>query len=161
MAAKKNAATQTPSEPTRQRRKAKADQNETAPTPAPPPAEPAAAATAEERTVSVREPSSTVPAMPAEGPTTTPADGPAMPPPAANQLSALEAAVRVLAETGQAMSCPELIAAMADKGYWRSPKGRTPHATLYASFLRELQTKGDDARFRKAGRGKFRLQGTR
>ena len=58
------------------------------------------------------------------------------------------------------MSCPELIAAMAAKGYWTSPQGRTPHATLYASFLRELQNKGDDARFRKSERGKFMLKGT-
>jgi len=74
--------------------------------------------------------------------------------------SALEAAARVLAETGRAMSCPELITAMAAKGYWKSPKGRTPHATLYASFLRELQTKGADARFLKTERGKFMLKGT-
>jgi len=75
-------------------------------------------------------------------------------------LSALQAAARVLAETGRAMSCPELITAMAAKGYWKSPKGRTPHATLYASFLRELQTKGADARFLKTERGKFMLKGT-
>jgi hypothetical protein len=74
------------------------------------------------------------------------------------KLSALEAAVRVLGETGQAMSCPELIAAMAAKGYWSSPKGRTPASTLYASILRELQTKGDSARFRKSERGKFMLK---
>ena len=67
--------------------------------------------------------------------------------------------MRVLAETGQAMSCPELIAAMAAKGYWSSPKGKTPASTLYASLLRELQSKGENARIRKAERGKFILRG--
>jgi hypothetical protein len=76
---------------------------------------------------------------------------------AANKLSALDAAARVLGETGQAMSCAELIAAMAAKGYWSSPKGRTPAGTLYSGILRELQTKGDKARFIKSERGKFQL----
>src|SRR5689334_17930224 len=40
------------------------------------------------------------------------------------KLSALDAAAKVLGETGQAMNCTELIAAMADKGYWSSPNGR-------------------------------------
>jgi hypothetical protein len=84
----------------------------------------------------------------------------AMPPdeiPPTNKLSALDAAAKVLGETGQAMTCQELIAAMAAKGYWSSPKGRTPASTLYAALLRELQAKEDQARFRKAGRGKFLL----
>jgi hypothetical protein len=49
---------------------------------------------------------------------------------------------------------------MAAKGYWQSPKGRTPAGTLYSALLRELQTKGDQARFRKTGRGKFALRPT-
>jgi hypothetical protein len=75
----------------------------------------------------------------------------------ANKRSALDAAAKVLDETGQAMSCAELIATMAAKGYWSSPKGRTPAGTLYSAILRELQTKGDKARFCKSQRGKFRL----
>src|SRR5262249_47426771 len=71
------------------------------------------------------------------------------------KLSALNAAVRVLEETKQAMSCPELIGVMATKGYWTSPGGKTPAATLYSSMLRELQTKGKEARFKKIERGKF------
>jgi hypothetical protein len=73
------------------------------------------------------------------------------------RLSALDAAVRVLGETGQPMACAELIAAMAAKGYWTSPAGKTPAATLYAALLRELRTKKDKARFRKTERGKFGL----
>ena len=71
------------------------------------------------------------------------------------KLSALNAAVRVLEETKQAMSCPELIEVMATKGYWTSPGGKTPAATLYSALLRELKTKGKGARFKKTERGKF------
>jgi hypothetical protein len=90
---------------------------------------------------------------------TAQAPTPAEPTPRANKLCALDAAVKVLGETDRAMNCQELIAAMAARGYWRSPKGRTPASTLYASILRELQTKGVHARFRKTERGKFRLKG--
>ena len=71
------------------------------------------------------------------------------------RLTALDAAARVLAESGQAMSCGELIAAMAAKGYWTSPAGKTPSSTLYAAMAREIQVKGAAARFRKTERGKF------
>jgi hypothetical protein len=64
----------------------------------------------------------------------------------------------LLAESGQAMSCQELIAAMVAKNYWSSPKGRTPAATLYACFLREMKTKGEKARMVKTARGKFALR---
>jgi|SRR6516162_7195514 hypothetical protein len=73
------------------------------------------------------------------------------------RLSALDAAAKVLVETGQPMRCTELIAAMAAKGYWTSPGGKTPASTLYAALLRELKTKKDQARFRKTERGKFGL----
>jgi len=61
----------------------------------------------------------------------------------------------VLSETGQAMTCQELIAAMSAKGYWTSPGGKTPQATLYSAILREITTKGTNSRFRKTERGKF------
>jgi hypothetical protein len=61
----------------------------------------------------------------------------------------------VLKEAGQPMNCQEMIAAMASKGYWTSPGGKTPSATLYSAILRETQTKGDASRFVKAARGKF------
>ncbi len=73
------------------------------------------------------------------------------------KLSALTAAAKVLAETRQAMTCKELIAAMAARGYWTSPAGKTPEATLYAALMREITTKKDQARFRKSGRGTFAL----
>jgi hypothetical protein len=75
-----------------------------------------------------------------------------------NKLSAVDAAAKVLGESGQAMTCAELIAAMAAQGYWSSPRGRTPAGTLYSAVLREIQTKGEKARFRKTERGKFTLR---
>jgi hypothetical protein len=69
--------------------------------------------------------------------------------------SALDAAAQVLSEAGQPMNCQEMIAAMAAKGYWTSPAGKTPQATLYSALLREIKTKGDQARFQKTDRGKF------
>lgn len=77
------------------------------------------------------------------------------------KLSALEAAVRLLGESGQAMNCQEMIAAMAAKGYWTSPGGKTPSATLYTSILKELTTKGKESRFVKVDRGHFALRGAR
>jgi hypothetical protein len=80
--------------------------------------------------------------------------------PKAKKLSALDAAAQVLAEAGTALTCLEMIAAMSAKGYWTSPGGKTPSATLYSAMLRELQTKGEKARFRKTERGKFARAGT-
>lgn len=71
------------------------------------------------------------------------------------RTSALDAAVRVLTEAKQPLTTREMIAAMAAKGYWKSPGGKTPHATLYSAILREITIKKDDARFNKTERGKF------
>src|SRR5262249_55725055 len=79
--------------------------------------------------------------------------------PKVKKTSALDAAARVLEEAGQPMTCPEMIEAMAAKGYWTSPGGKTPAATLYSAILRETQTKGDASRFMKAARGMFAAKG--
>ena len=71
------------------------------------------------------------------------------------RVSALDAAAQVLQKSGQAMRAQEMIAAMSEAGLWSSPNGKTPHATLYAAILREINAKGKDARFRKVERGKF------
>lgn len=73
--------------------------------------------------------------------------------------SALDAAAKVLGETGTPMSCMELIDAMAAKGYWTSPGGKTPQATLYSAIAREITVKGSHSRFVKAERGKFACNG--
>jgi len=77
----------------------------------------------------------------------------------AKKLSAIDAAAKVLATAKEPMNCKELIEAMAAKKLWTSPGGKTPHATLYSAILREIQTKGKDARFKKAERGKFTAKG--
>jgi hypothetical protein len=74
----------------------------------------------------------------------------------AKKLSAIDAAAQVLAKARTAMNCQELIQAMAEQGLWTSPGGKTPAATLYSAILRETQTKGNDARFKKTERGKFK-----
>ena len=73
----------------------------------------------------------------------------------AKNLSALDAAAQVLGETGQPMSCKEMIEAMAQKGYWSSPGGKTPASTLYSGILKEITTKGKESRFKKTDRGRF------
>ena len=72
--------------------------------------------------------------------------------------SALDSAARVLAETKQPMTTKELVAAMAAKGYWKSPDGKTPDRTLYSAIAREILKKGKAARFKKAEKGKFGLK---
>jgi HB1, ASXL, restriction endonuclease HTH domain len=76
----------------------------------------------------------------------------------AKKPSALDAAAKVLQEEGKAMNCQEMIETMAAKGYWKSPGGKTPAATLYSAILRELKTKAKDARFQKVERGRFQLK---
>lgn len=77
---------------------------------------------------------------------------------AKKKLSALDAAAKVLGEATEPMASKEMIEAMATKGYWTSPGGKTPHATLYAAIIREINTKGADARFVKTDRGRFALK---
>lgn len=74
------------------------------------------------------------------------------------KMTALDAAAKVLAETGMPMSCIELIDMMAANGYWTSPNGLTPSATLYAAMIREISVKGDQSRFKREGAGKFALR---
>src|SRR5688572_23899733 len=89
-------------------------------------------------------------AKPAEQAAAAPAPEPQAP--AAPKLSALDAAAKVLAEANEALGCGELIGRMAVAGYWRSPAGRTPAATLHAAITREIKVKGEQSRFKKAGR---------
>ena len=54
--------------------------------------------------------------------------------PKAKKTGALDAAFRVLEDAGQPMTCPEIIAAMAAKGYWSSPGARplvVPHKSRW------------------------------
>ncbi len=77
----------------------------------------------------------------------------------AKRVSALDAAAQVLAKAGKPMRAKELIAAMAEQGLWKSPAGRTPHATLYAAMFREARDKGSKSRFKRVDRGQFAFNG--
>ena len=73
-------------------------------------------------------------------------------------MSQLDAAAKVLGEAKKPMNTKEMVEAMGAKGYWKSPGGKTPHATLYSAILREIAKKGKDARFKKTDRGQFALK---
>ena len=79
--------------------------------------------------------------------------------PKAKRISALDAAAQVLKAEGKPMKAKELIEAMATRGLWSSPNGKTPEATLYAAILREINAKGPQARFQKVDRGQFAYAG--
>ena len=70
-------------------------------------------------------------------------------------MSALDAAAKVLSESKEPMRAKEMIERMAAKGYWKSPGGQTPAATLHAAMTREINTKGKNSRFKKVDRGLF------
>ena len=63
----------------------------------------------------------------------------------------------MLGEAKEPMNTKAMIEAMAAKGYWTSPGGKTPHATLYSAILAEINKKGKEARFKKTERGHFTL----
>lgn len=75
------------------------------------------------------------------------------------RVSAIDAAARLLAETGKPMNCKEMIEQMAAKGLWSSPKGKTPDATLYAAIIRDIAAKKGESRFTKVERGQFAVKG--
>jgi HB1, ASXL, restriction endonuclease HTH domain len=154
------------------------DEDQPAPAAAPEPTEPAAPETPPAAPETAQEPPAAAPAPEPPIPAADATDGPPAPAseptqtagkpkrqrntpaePKDKKLSAIDAAAKVLAETRTPMSCQELIGAMAVKGYWTSPGGKTPSATLYSAMLREIATKGDQARFTKTGRGHFAYQG--
>lgn len=73
------------------------------------------------------------------------------------RLSVLDAAATVLTDAPAPMRCGELITTMAAKDLWTSPNGKTPHATLNSALIREISRKGNQSRFRRCGRGMFKL----
>jgi hypothetical protein len=79
--------------------------------------------------------------------------------PAFKKMSGLDAAAKVLVEAKRPMVTQEIINAMVAKGYWTSPRGKTPHATIYSAMVREISEKGKDSRFKKVDRGMFAAAG--
>jgi hypothetical protein len=76
--------------------------------------------------------------------------------PRAKKMGCLDAAVKVFGGAGKPMHCQDIVKEALAKGLWQT-KGKTPAATLYAAIIREIATKGKDARFRKTDRGQFEL----
>jgi hypothetical protein len=75
----------------------------------------------------------------------------------AGKLSAIDAAAKVLGESGEPMNARGMIEAMSAKRYWTSPGGKTPWATLYSAILSEITKRGKESRFKKTDRGHFAL----
>jgi hypothetical protein len=75
------------------------------------------------------------------------------------KMSAIDAAAKLLGQTGEPMNCKSMIEGIAAKGYWTSPGGKTPHATLYSAIIREISVKGKESRFKKTDRGNFAING--
>ena len=84
-----------------------------------------------------------------------PAKSKAAKPQKAKGMSGLDAAARVLVEAKKPLNAQAIVETMASKGYWESPGGKTPHATIYAAIIREISEKGKDSRFKKVERGQF------
>jgi hypothetical protein len=81
--------------------------------------------------------------------------GKAKAPKADRKMSGLDAAAKVLAESAEPLNAKAIIEQAAAKGYWTSPGGKTPHATIYAAMATEIAKKGSESRFAKADRGLF------
>ena len=64
------------------------------------------------------------------------------------KVSLLDLAAKILADTGEALNCKELVAKAKETG-WEST-GKTPEQTLYSGIFREMNTKGEASRFKKS-----------
>ena len=73
------------------------------------------------------------------------------------KLSQMAAALKVLQQAKEPLTCKQMVEQMTKKGLWQSPGGKTPDQTLYASILRDIQKHGDASRFQKVDRGLFTL----
>ena len=62
--------------------------------------------------------------------------------------SLLDLAAKILADTGEALNCKELVTKAKETG-WVST-GKTPEQTLYSGIFREIKEKGEASRFKKS-----------
>jgi hypothetical protein len=72
--------------------------------------------------------------------------------------SGLDIAAQILKASEQPMRCRDIVQRMIDDGLWQT-NGKTPPATIYAAMIREIQTKGEQSRFKKTDRGLFTHNG--
>jgi hypothetical protein len=73
-------------------------------------------------------------------------------------MSLINAAAYILAQGNrEPMRCKDIVEQAVEQKLWQPGKGLTPASTLSAAIMREIKTKGNDSRFRKAERGKFTI----
>jgi len=65
------------------------------------------------------------------------------------RISGLDAAAQVLRESNEPMTAKAIVETAEANGIWKSPGGKTPHATVYSAIIREIAKKGADSRFRE------------
>lgn len=73
----------------------------------------------------------------------------------AGSMTMLDAAVRMLREARRPMRLVDLYMEMSSRGYWSSPRGRTPWATLSAAIGTEIRQRGPQSRFVKVDHGLY------
>lgn len=77
--------------------------------------------------------------------------------PAEKRPSGLDLAAEVLLSAGEPLNARTIADRVLAAGW--TTTGKTPHATLYAAIIREIASKGAQARFRKTERGLFASNG--
>ena len=73
------------------------------------------------------------------------------------KMSLIKAAIKILDESDEALNAKKLVELAKAKAYWTPGAGKTPEQTLYSAIVREIKTKGDDARFKMISKGHFAL----
>lgn len=73
------------------------------------------------------------------------------------RMTMLEAAWKILKDAKTALTCKEIVERAEKRKYHRS-NGDTPHYSLHTAMTREIQSKGEQARFVKVGRGLFTVK---
>ena len=76
--------------------------------------------------------------------------------PGAKRVGGLDAAVQVLSEASEPMSCKQIVEHMLADKLWQTT-GKTPAATISAAITREIANKAEASRFRKVAPGRFTL----
>ena len=69
-------------------------------------------------------------------------------------VSGLEAALIVLRDSGEPMNIKQIMEKINERGLAKL-NGKTPDATISAALQREINSKGENSRFEKAGKGLF------
>lgn len=73
------------------------------------------------------------------------------------KMSLLDAAYLVLKELdGEALGCKEIVTRAIARGLWNAGRGKTPASSLNAAIQREITALGDESRFTKSARGRFK-----